>query len=60
MNFRNIFRIILRDYLTLVTNMTGLSLGLAASILLAVFIQFELSFDRYFTNVDRIFRMNSI
>jgi putative ABC transport system permease protein len=59
LNFRNIFRIILRDYLTLVTNMTGLSFGLAASILLAVFIQFELSFDRYFTNADRIFRMNS-
>ncbi len=40
--------------------MTGLSLGLATSILLTVFIQFELSFDRHFTNADRIFRLNSI
>jgi putative ABC transport system permease protein len=60
LNIKNIFRIILRDYLTLVTNITGLSLGLAASILLAVFIQFELSFDTYFSHADRIFRMNSI
>jgi len=40
--------------------MTGLSLGLAASILLTVFIQFELSFDRHFKEADRIYRMNSI
>jgi len=40
--------------------MTGLSLGLAASILLTVFIQFELSFDKHFTHGDRIYRMNSI
>jgi len=40
--------------------MTGLSLGLAASILLTVFIQFELSFDRHFTKGDRIYRMNTI
>ena len=40
--------------------MTGLSLGLAASILLTVFIQFELSFDRHFTHADRIYRLNSI
>lgn len=40
--------------------MTGLSLGLAASILLTVFIQFELSFDRHFSHGDRIYRMNSI
>jgi len=40
--------------------MTGLSLGLAASILLTVFIQFELSFDRHFTHGDRIYRMNTI
>jgi len=38
----------------------GLSLGLAATILLTVFIQFELSFDRHFTHGDRIYRMNSI
>lgn len=40
--------------------MTGLSLGLAASILLTVFIQFELSYDRHFSKGERIYRMNSI
>jgi putative ABC transport system permease protein len=40
--------------------MTGLTLGLAASILLAVFIQFELSYDRHFTKSDRIYRMNTV
>jgi len=56
----NLFRIIKRDPVSLITNMTGLSLGLAASILLTVFIQFELSFDRHFTNGDRIYRLNTI
>ncbi len=60
MTFSNVFRIIRRDSLTLITNITGLSLGLAASILLTVFIQFEFSFDKHFSNADRIFRLNSI
>ncbi len=60
MTLRNIFRMIRRDSLTLVTNMTGLSLALAASILLTVFIQFEFSFDKHFSKIDRIFRLNSI
>jgi putative ABC transport system permease protein len=56
----NLFRILKRDPVSLITNLTGLSLGLAATILLTVFIQFELSFDRYFTRADRIYRMNTI
>lgn len=40
--------------------MTGLSLGLATSILLTVSIRFELSYDRHFSKGDRIYRMNSI
>jgi len=60
MNPFKLFRRLSRDALTLVTNVIGLSLGLAATLLLAVFIQFELSFDRHFTRGDRIYRMNSI
>jgi len=60
LTLRNLFRIIRRDTLTLITNITGLSLGLAASILLTVFIQFELSFDRHFSKGDQIYRLNSI
>ena len=40
--------------------MTGLSFGLAAAILLTVFVQYELSFDKHFKNSDRIYRLNSI
>ena len=54
------FPIIRRDPVSLITNLTGLSLGLAATILLTVFIQFELSFDHHFSRADRIYRMNSI
>ncbi|MDX2430466.1 MAG: ABC transporter permease, partial [Bacteroides sp.] len=60
MTLRNILRIIKRDSLSLLTNMTGLSLGLAASILLTSFILFELSFDQHFSKADRIYRLNSI
>lgn len=60
MTLRNVFGQIKKDPVTLVTNMIGLSLGLAASILLTLYIQFELSFDQYFANSDRIFRLNSI
>jgi len=60
MNPFNVFRRVSRDSLTLITNVIGLSLGLAATLLLAVFIQFELSFDRHFTHGDRIYRMNSL
>ena len=60
MTLTKLIRILKRDPVSLITNITGLSLGLAASILLTVFIQFELSFDRHFTKADRIYRLNSI
>jgi len=60
LTLKNIFRIIKRDSLGLATNVTGLSLGLAASILLTTFIFFELSFDQHFSKADRIYRLNSI
>jgi len=60
LTLRNIFQIIKRDSLTLVTNISGLAIGLAASILLTTFILFELSYDRHFSQADRIYRMNSI
>lgn len=60
LTFKNLFNIIRRDTLTLITNISGLSLGLAASILLTTFILFELSFDRHFSHLDRIYRLNSI
>ena len=60
MTLASIFRIIKRDTVSLITKMTGLSFGLAAAILLTVFIQYELSFDKHFKNSERIYRLNSI
>ena len=60
MTLTRIFRIIKRDSVSLITNMTGLSFGLAATILLTVFIQYELSFDKHFKNGERIYRLNTI
>lgn len=60
MSLASILRIIKRDSVSLITNMTGLSFGLAAAILLTVFIQYELSFDKHFKNSERIYRLNSI
>jgi len=40
-------------------NIGGLSLGLAGFILIAAYIQDELSYDRFHTHVDRIVRINT-
>ena len=38
-------------------NLTGLAVGLAAFILIAIYVQYELSFDRYHENSNRIYRV---
>lgn len=38
-------------------NLTGLTIGMTCFILIALFIQFELSFDRQHENADRIYRI---
>ncbi len=41
-------------------NITGLSVGLACCILIILYIRFELSYDRYHRNADRIYRIIEI
>ena len=38
-------------------NITGLTVGMAAFILISLFVQYELSFDRYHEIADRIYRI---
>jgi putative ABC transport system permease protein len=38
-------------------NILGLAVGLACFILIAVFVQYELSYDRHYENADRIYRI---
>lgn len=40
-------------------NMAGLAVGLAACVLLALYVQQELSWDRQWSNGDRLFRVNT-
>ena len=52
---RNLFR----DHLYSVINVGGLAVGIAASVLLMLWVQEELSFDRFHQKADRIYRVNA-
>lgn len=41
-------------------NIFGLSIGLAACLLMIVYINFEMSFDQFHTKKDRIYRVNTV
>src|SRR5689334_10971404 len=40
-------------------NMVGLAIGLSCFLLIALYVMDELSYDRYFKNSGRIYRLNS-
>ncbi len=42
------------------TKIIGLTIGLAATILLVIFILHEGSYDLHFSQADRIYRLNSL
>ncbi len=44
----------------LFVNITGLSIGLAVSLVLLLFVATELSYDRHFANRDRIIQLNTV
>ncbi len=58
---RNYTKIALRNMLKnpvySLINVTGLSVGLAAFILIALWIQHEISYDRFHEKADRIYRV---
>ncbi|GHT13751.1 hypothetical protein FACS189426_19090 [Bacteroidia bacterium] len=41
-------------------NVSGLAIGLAASILLILFVVNELSYDKHFPDSERIIRLNTV
>ncbi len=59
--FRNFLKVsirnIIRNKTYSIINILGLSIGMACSILIALFILDELSYDRYHKNADNIFRV---
>jgi putative ABC transport system permease protein len=42
-----------------IINITGLAIGLSCFLLIALYVMDELSFDRFYPNADRIYRINS-
>jgi len=59
--WRNYFKIAVRNLLKQKAfsfiNIVGLSIGIAISILIFLFVQYEFSFDKFYKNSDRIFRI---
>lgn len=56
---RYAFRSIRRNRLYSAINVSGLALGFAAAIVIALWIQNQYSYDRYNVNADRIYRVTS-
>lgn len=59
---RNYFKIAWRNILKnkgySVINILGLAIGMAVCLLILLYVQNELSYDRYHTNADRVYRAN--
>src|SRR5688500_5095224 len=56
--FKTALRSLLSQKLYSVINLAGLSVGLACFILIMIFVQYELSYERFFTNAERIYRVS--
>lgn len=54
------FRHIKRQKMYSFINIAGLTLGLTVSILILLYIKYELSYDEYHKNADRIYRLGAI
>src|SRR5882762_8221824 len=52
-------RSILRHKAYSIINISGLAIGMASSILIMLWVQNELSYDRFHTNADQIYRIAS-
>lgn len=59
--FKNYFKSALRNLarykIYSVINLAGFSIGLACCLIIALFVRYELSFDRFHPNADRLFRV---
>lgn len=56
--YKTAVRNIKRQKMYSLINISGLVIGITCSILIFLYIQFELSYDKYHENPDRIFRVN--
>jgi putative ABC transport system permease protein len=56
--FKIAFRNLLKQKFYSLINVTGLAVGVACCILIVLYVQHELSYDKYHSKADRIFRVN--
>src|SRR5688572_9628539 len=56
-NWKIAFRHILKNKTSSAINISGLAIGMAACLLILQFVSFELSYDQFHPNTDRIFRI---
>ncbi|MEJ0055263.1 MAG: permease prefix domain 2-containing transporter [Bacteroidota bacterium] len=59
-NFRFSIRHLRRQKLNTSLHVIGLTLGMSVCLLIGLFLRYELSFDGYHENTDRIYRVNSV
>ncbi|HEV3252648.1 MAG TPA: ABC transporter permease, partial [Puia sp.] len=57
---KSAFRSLVRNKTNSVINIIGLAVGIAACLLIFLIVQFELSFDNFHKNKDRIYRVVSV
>jgi len=55
--FRVAFRILFRDKISTLTNIFGLAIGLAVSLIIFIYVNGELTHDRFHEHADRIYRV---
>lgn len=59
-SFRITLRHLSRQKLNTALHIIGLTLGLSVCLVIGLFLRYELSFDNYHNNADRIYRVNSV
>ena len=57
--FRSLARNAVRDKFFSILNLLGLAIGITASILIYIYIQDQLTYDKYNKNIDRIYRLEA-
>ena len=53
------YRNVIRSKLDSILNISGLIIGLSAALLIALFIQHEKSYDDFWSDSDRLYRMQT-
>jgi putative ABC transport system permease protein len=58
-NFKTTFRSLKKNKMTGIINITGLSVGMTAAILILLWVQNEINFDNYHKDADRVYRLTT-